>query len=1043
MRTRLTFVAFTLLAGLLFAVSPQPAGADHGMPPLDPSKIEYDPIGFYGPPDEAGTPHPMGESAMIPNPSGGPPPLNDPNPSGKWIAYDTNVWESLTMPYRHPGDNCNSLPADDRHVDCLSGDLDDDASDPVTRTGYTGYAGPHAPPSAIHGTCPPSPEIPGPWGQCFNNQLEYLDYYEHSMETSFADLGMIVKRYPFQSPGAATVGVGRGEALAASGGQAYNITATIPGADHPEETVLVGAHYDFTDSGPAAAWDSAEGHTEVMRMAYIMADYYRKTGTRPSATLKFVPWDSEESGSHGSQHYVDNNIPPGETDQVRAYFNVDPCAGAYPAFEENTNTQRTQVMQLANPANWNHEPEIKARMDAFNATAEDVIDQVLDRLDDTISRPGVGAAAEVPIFVSDAEAAADGPGGLQSDRGKIVTAVGGLALFTSDYANFEEVGIPVFNFFPDYFGPHADAATNPQGSANSSTKGLEILHTNNDNLRRLNQLTSSLEDPQDPTLPNLPDLTEGLRASEGWAKGMEFCAQVEAWGMLQPGMAGAQTADTSVVAYFEALPNEVAQRSPVTFDAMGTYQYSDVGTRSFRPDNALTYEWDFGDGTKGAGKNVDHAYSEIGRYQAKLTVTGAGGAKDSMTIPVVVTGSSVLGPVLSAIPPADAEDGNFGLTWEFEGQAEGFQNFQVQESLDYRQLFADDASNLEANWTTNNPGGGLQPWQHSDSATEKFFGNQFHSEPRSYWTGVSPEDFPSGPVGRVSILTMKNSITIPTGSAAELSYWSLFRNQSVDSARVQVALTAPGLPAAQHKWDTVDAFQDADNTCVGDSPEAFLPSDFTNRRVDLSQYRGKEIKIRFVYALGASNPALSHPCGWYIDDISVFTGRFSPLADTKETSYTVTGRPNGLWAYRVVGVYNDDILTSPSNVELADVKKSRKLPQKQLKRCMKFQGYHQLGTNERDKIKGTDQDDVICTFGGKDRASGAKGDDVLLAGSGNDKMSGGKGRDLVDGEAGRDKLKGRGGKDRLTGKGGADFLSGGGSRDKCRGGPGKNRLRSC
>ena len=996
------------------------------MPALDPSQIDYTPIGYYGPPDEVTA---LPGSAQVPlNPTSGPPMLNDPNPSGKWVAYDTNVWESLTMPYRHPGDNCNSLTPEEQaeQADCLSGDMDDDTSDPVARTGYTGYEGPDGT-SPVHGTCPPSPEIPGPWGQCFNNQLEYLDHYEHSMESSFADLGLIVKRYPFFSPGA---GLPRGAPLAASSGQAYNISATIPGADHPEETVIVGAHFDFTDSGPAAAWDSAEGHTEIMRMAYIMADYYRKTNTRPSVTLKFVPWDSEESGTFGSIDYVNNNIPPGEFDEVRGYFNVDPCAGAYPAFGEGPDAGRQiqEVLQLANPANFEDQPDIKARIESWNAKAVTVIDQVLDILDDRLTRPG---GVEVPIFVSDAEDAADADdigslGGAASDRPKIVTAVGGLALFGSDYANFERVGIPIFNLFPDYFGPHADNTPSDGGG-----KGLEILHTNNDNLLRINRLTSGMSGPLlDPT---------GTFASEGWAKGMEFCAQVESWGMLQPEMAGAQTATTAPVAYYEALPNEAIVNQGVTFDATGTYQYANVATRVKEPESALGYEWEFGDGSTGTGKTLQHSYDEVGRYTTKLTVTGAGGQTDTMSIPVEVIGSNFVGPVLEAIPPAEAEDGNFGLTWAFEGDTDGFDRFGIEESRDYRSLLTDGAEDITLNWNVEPPTGGIEPWQHSDSGTEKFFGNAFHSEPRSFWTGYPPP-FPQQPSPGTSVLTLKNPITIPAQGDAELSYWSFFRNESDDSAQVQVALTTGSTPADQLDWNTVDSFQDATNTCVGTSPS--VATDFENRRIDVSQFKGKQILVRFVYISGPTNPALSQPCGWYVDDISLFHGTWNQIGTSKEKSFTVTDRPNGTLGYRVKGIYNDGVATQASNVEVAEVTKSKSLPNAELARCLKAAGNPIIGSAGKDRLTGTNGKDVLCGFGGKDRFNGKGGNDIIFAGGGNDVARGSGGNDVIRGEKGKDTLVGGKVNDRLKGGKQADILKGGPGKDKC-GNKAEDTRRQC
>ena len=1027
MRTRTVFVIAALLASLPLVSSPA-AKADHSMPPLDPSQIDYTPIGYYGPADEVTA---LPGSQQVPlSPTSGPPMLNDPNPSGKWVAYDTNVWESLTMPYRHPGDNCNSLTPEEQAElpDCLSGDMDDDATDPVARTGYTGYEGPDGT-SPVHGTCPPSPEIPGPWGQCFNNQLEYLDHYEHSMESSFADLGLIVKRYGFHSPGA---GLPRGAALAASSGQAYNISATIPGADHPEETVIVGAHYDFTDSGPAAAWDSAEGHTEIMRMAYIMSDYYRKTNTRPSVTLKFVPWDSEESGTHGSQNYVDNNIPPGEFDEVRGYFNVDPCAGAYPAFGEgpDANRQIQEVLQLANPANFEAQPEIKARIESWNAKAVTVIDQVLDNLDDRLTRPG---GVEVPIFVSDAEetAGADdvGPlGGAASDRPKIVTAVGGLALFGSDYSNFEEVGIPIFNLFPDYFGPHADTTPSDGGA-----KGLEILHSNNDHLLRINRLTSGMSGPVlDPT---------GTFASEGWAKGQEFCAQVESWGMLQPEMAGAQTATTSPVAYYEALPNEALVNQGVTFDATGTYQYANVGTRAIEPDSALTYEWEFGDGATATGKTVQHAYDAIGRYTTKLTVTGAGNLKDTMSIPVEVIGSNFAGPILDAIPPADAEDGNFPLNWEFTGTRAGFDRYSVEESRDYRSLFTDTAEDIALNWNVEPPTvAGIEPWQHSDSDTEKFRGNVFNSEPRSFWTGVSPSNFGNNiePISGQSIMTLKNPISVPAQGDPELSYWSLFQNETSDQGFVQIALTTGSTPAAQLDWNTVD--QVVSGSCGNSADDISVP--LTPRKVELGAYKGKQILVRFVYDRSTGTQVNVFPCGWYVDDITIFHGTFSQIGTSKETSFVVTDRPNGTLAYRVKAVYTDGVATKASNVEIAQITKSNALPNAELQRCLKASGNPIIGSAGKDKLIGTNGKDVLCGFGGKDRFNGKGGNDIIFAGGGNDVARGGGGRDLIRGEKGKDTLVGGKGNDKLKGGKKPDILKGGPGKDKC-GNKAEDTRRQC
>ena len=337
----------------------------------------------------------------------------------------------------------------------------------------------------------------------------------------------------------------------------------------------------------------------------------------------------------------------------------------------------------------------------------------------------------------------------------------------------------------------------------------------------------------------------------------------------------------------------------------------------------------------------------------------------------------------------------------------------------------------------------MEPWQSSSSDTEKFHGNNHRSGESSFWTGVAPANFAGSPTTATSVMTLKNPIAVPNEGDPELSFWSFFQNESDDSAQVQVALTDGSTPPDQLQWDVVRTISDSTSTCVGTSPQGVVSDDFTNFRVNLGSYRGKQVLVRFVYILGPNDPALSQPCGWYVDDINVYTARWSPVADTTETNYTVLGRPNGVWAYRVLGVYNDGVKTAASNTEIANVTKSRNLPKKQLKRCMKFVGYHQLGTNGKDKFQGTEKVDVICTFGGADKANGKRADDVLLAGKGDDKISGNQNNDFLDGEWGNDRIKGGGGKDKLIGKQGNDQLSGGGGKDKCRAGPGTNRQRGC
>ena len=838
-RSRSRVLAAAAALGALAAIALPPPAGGASMPAPDITKMDYSPIGFYKPGDP------------IPSPLT---PPTDPNPSGRWNAYDLNVYESLNFPSRQPGDTS--------------------AKDPP------GSGDPR------YGFCPPSTTPNALFligGKCANHQLEWLDHYERVMKEILGDFGVVVHRYPFISPGRGTPGEPAGGS--AAGGQAYNISATVPGAEHPEQSVLVSGHYDFTDSGPAAAWDSSEGHATVVRIAAIMADYWRKTGTRPSATVKFIPWDSEESGTFGSIDYVQNNIPPDEEDKVRGYFNLDPCAGAYPAYRYgNPATQVPIVLQLADPALYVDEGVI-ARITKFNGRAETIVDEVFNHLDDRMETvPG-----SPEIFVSDAEEAAGGP---PSQRASVVTALGGLLLFGSDYTNFQNRGIPVFNMFPDYFGPHADGTP-------ASAEGAAVIHTPRDNLTTINALTSTDQ--------------SGLGASEGWAKGLEMCAHMHSWYMLQPEMGGAELSTPDPVAYFEALPNEAIIRQSVTFDARGSYQYTDAAKRLLVDGSKLRYTWDFGDGATAVGPVVEHAYRTIDRYTARLTVSNIeSGARDSMTLPIEVVPSNILGPILDAIPAED-EDGRLTLTWAYEVEPDvkdQFSHFQVDQSQGLKILLSDDAEgDITRLWEPSETGDPqLQPWQSSNGSLA-INGNKRHAGESSYWTGAVPTA-PS-PASMESILTLRQPLSIPARGDSILSYWSLFQSEGDDQGVLEAALD-DGNPATELRWEPIDGTAGFFAPVNAPPEPEHLTAELERRVVNLARYRGRSVLLRFRYVLGAEDRAASQPAGWYIDDLQLESGVWQPIGRAKQKSFEVPGRPAGLYGFRVLAVYAGSLETAPS-----------------------------------------------------------------------------------------------------------------------------------
>ncbi|HEX2084580.1 MAG TPA: M28 family peptidase [Solirubrobacteraceae bacterium] len=828
------------------------------------------------------------------------------NPSGNFNAYDTNVFEVLAMPFRGAGDEFADDPlgngtdgGDPDHGQC-SGDPRNERP----MGGSNGY--------------------PAVAGECFNHQLEYIEYYERTMMSILGKFGAYTKRYEFfnpSDPGAnqfqapfGGFGLEPGNTL---GGRAINPAVIVPGTGESDETIVIGAHFDKTNDGPAAAWDSQEGHAQMIRVAKLMADYWDAKDARPTATVKFIPWDGEESGTLGSEHYTQNIIPPGdEENKVRGYWNTDPCAGGYPAFRFGNRANRTQLgIQLANPFR-NDDPlntvagvvlvipenlpeKYHARINDFNAKAPAIVEEVFDHLDDNLA----GQPPDAPeIFISTAEGTATKPSDIGTGPTASVTV--GQArpfLFSSDWRNFEDRGIPFFNPGPEITGP---SSFGDPGNPDA----LVILHSPNDNLSMLNRYAGT------------PSNQDGDSVAEGWVKGMEMCAHLLAWGMLQPHQGGASLEEVGKVsAYYEALPNEAGVNEFVHFDGSGSHIQTADGTTT----EGLQYEWDFGDGTTGTGRNAYHRYGAVGTYQTKLTVTNTGnGQTASMELPVVVQAvPAVPLPFPSLEAPRTDEDGTFDLTYSLNNIPSNLVGWQILESTDYHRLFNDDMEGpVDAKWTASEPThADIEPWQESDSSTRKFRGNAMSSGAQSYWTGVPPEQFKAAGIVQQgeSILTLKEPIQVPPESGSALTYNSLFLNESDDKGLVQVAKVREG----ELSWETIDtmggggAAEPPENICNPSDPGNALNAGLRPRYADLSNYPGERLYVRFVYQTGPTNPAASQPCGWYIDDVEIGAGVFrpadrsnqiAPVGQKFEGTYTVRDRQKGLYAYRVAGLYPPD-----------------------------------------------------------------------------------------------------------------------------------------
>jgi carboxypeptidase Q len=81
--------------------------------------------------------------------------------------------------------------------------------------------------------------------------------------------------------------------------EVYNTVAELPGADKPDEVVIIGGHIDSWDLGTGAT-DNGTGIMAVLEAARAL----KAVGVKPRRTIRFVLFSGEEEGLHGSRAYV-------------------------------------------------------------------------------------------------------------------------------------------------------------------------------------------------------------------------------------------------------------------------------------------------------------------------------------------------------------------------------------------------------------------------------------------------------------------------------------------------------------------------------------------------------------------------------------------------------------------------------------------------------------------------------------------------------------------------------------------------------------------
>jgi carboxypeptidase Q len=100
----------------------------------------------------------------------------------------------------------------------------------------------------------------------------------------------------------------------------FNVIATIPGAERPNEYIVLSAHYDSWDAGSGAT-DNGTGTVAMMEAVRILKEVY----PHPRRTIIVGHWGGEEQGLLGSRAFVADH--PDLVSQVHLGWNQDNGTG--------------------------------------------------------------------------------------------------------------------------------------------------------------------------------------------------------------------------------------------------------------------------------------------------------------------------------------------------------------------------------------------------------------------------------------------------------------------------------------------------------------------------------------------------------------------------------------------------------------------------------------------------------------------------------------------------------------------------------------------
>ena len=412
-----------------------------------------------------------------------------------------------------------------------------------------------------------------------NGHDEFAAYWSQEMQKNLQGFGAQVRRDTFAVQGWA----GRPATK-----PAVNVEVSVPSVTHPEQVVVIGCHYDGEAVSTQSAFDDASGCAIELGVAKAMGAYWRSQHVYPARTLRFVIFDAEEQGLYGSFHYVNSTVN-GDLSNIVAMFNEEQNGIAYPLryLGELSNPLLPFYVEMAplqNNGMYTTQSHLSTRQRAaitsFRTSMQEAISNVFAQFralgyqNLTYHTNSNTQNVARPIFTPDQLSSIH----IEDDPG-----------LGSDQIPFTLAGIPCVTFAGD--GTHDDTGSiMPPYPFDTSADTIQLMNTYADG---------------------------SSRESQALALALALPGMLTSWMLVQPTVLGQVAADSNPIAAI----SDIGQTQVGQSIALNAATSFDPGN----PNNTLTYNWDFGDGTNASGVAVEHTYKTPGNHILTLTVTSPGG----------------------------------------------------------------------------------------------------------------------------------------------------------------------------------------------------------------------------------------------------------------------------------------------------------------------------------------------------------------------------------------------------------------------------------